>query len=64
MLRGFSALEEKALGKPEQWSVKNFPCPTTSGRSLENFSKMKTVFSFLFFSGGSFCLLFPAVGKK
>jgi hypothetical protein len=25
---------------------------------------MKTVFSFLFVSGGSFCFLFPAVGKK
>ena len=31
---------------------------------MENFSEMETVFSFLFFSGGSFWFLFPAIGKK
>jgi len=57
-------LRRKSVKKLKKSVLRKFPCLTTRGRSLEIFSRTDSVFSFLSFSGGSFWLLFPAVGKK
>jgi hypothetical protein len=57
-------LRRKSVKKQKEWALIKFPCLTTRGRSLEIFSEAYSVFSFLFFSGGIFCLLFFAVEKK